>query len=213
MSPPSKKMRMQNNFATNSNYTCCVKEQWSSAVSKIHIQADQTSIPQSNNLVQGSNGSNSFLWDWQKVQQDEKPVKLSPSFKTINTFAGANVLTRRKGRYAKTQHQGMHYAGGFPCPICDKAFQNADDRLVHVLAQDCTRGYSHLLQINNIWHCLTCDDEDFFNRDQAEQHARGHMIGKGMPCPVCSQDFQGEKANDLFRHVKKQHREYTHNLF
>ena len=153
------------------------------------------------------------IWDWQKVHQDKHAAKLSPSFKTINTFAGTDDPTRRKGRHAKIHNHGMHYARSFPCPICDKAFQNADDQLVHVLAQDCTRGFSHLLQINNIWHCLTCDDEDFFNREQAEQHARGHMLGKGMPCPVCSQDFQGEKANDLFRHVKKQHRDYTHNLF
>ena len=213
LSPPFKKMRLQNNFATNRSYNCYVKEQWSSTVKKIHIQNEEhTLIQQSNNYVQRSDGNNSFLWNWQKRQQNEQVVKLISYFKTINTFAGKGVATRRQGKLAKTYHRDMIYSGGFPCPICDKTYQNTDDRLVHFLTQACTRGYSHLLQINSIWYCLTCDDEEFFNKEEAESHARGHMLGKGMLCPVCSQDFQDEKANDLFRHVKKQHREYIHNL-
>ena len=110
------------------------------------------------------------------------------------------------------QHQRVHSYGGIPCPICDKVFQNTDDRLIHVLTQECTRGFRHLKRIDNAWHCLKCDAKDFVKREQAESHARRHEQGKGMPCPVCSQDFQGDKAKDLFRHVKKQHREFIHDL-
>ena len=110
------------------------------------------------------------------------------------------------------QHQRVHSAGIFPCPICDKVFKNTDDRLIHVLAKECTRGYRHLKQIANTWHCIKCKAKDFVNREQAERHARGHELGKGMHCPVCLQAFKGDKANDIFRHVKKQHREYIHDL-
>ena len=110
------------------------------------------------------------------------------------------------------QHQRVHSAGIFPCPICDKVFKNTDDRLIHVLAKECTLGYRHLKQIDNTWHCIKCNDKDFVNREQAERHARGHELGKGMDCPVCLQHFKGDNSKEVFRHVKKQHREYIHDL-
>ena len=110
------------------------------------------------------------------------------------------------------QHQRVHSAGGCPCPICDKVCRDTDDRLIHVLAQECTRGYRHLKQRGSSWHCLKCDAMDFVNREQAQRHARDHELGKGMNCPVCLQAFKGDNAKDLFRHVKKRHREYIHDL-
>ena len=115
-------------------------------------------------------------------------------------------------RRSLDQHQRVHSAGGFPCPICAKVFRITDDRLINVLTQECTHGYRHLKHIDSTWHCLKCDAKDFVYREQAERHARGYELGKGMPCPGCSQDFHGDKAKDLFRHVKKQHREYIHDL-
>ena len=110
------------------------------------------------------------------------------------------------------QHLRVHSHKVFPCPICSETFQNESDRLIHVLTQECTRGHRHLRQIANIWHCLTCDDKDFVNREEAESHARRHEIEKEFPCPMCSQDFKGAKAKDLFRHVKKNHHEDIHRL-
>ena len=36
---------------------------------------------------------------WQEQQQNDQEVKLVPSFKSINTFAGRGVPTRRRGRH------------------------------------------------------------------------------------------------------------------
>ena len=110
------------------------------------------------------------------------------------------------------QHHCVHSAGAYPCPHCGKAFRNAADRLVHVLTQACTRGHRHLRQTVHGWQCLTCNDKVFTNKDQAERHTRQHELGKGMICPVCNQNFHGEKPNVLVRHVKKQHREYIPRL-
>ena len=192
--------------------------------------------------VEDVSGSKSSPGDKQKLQQDEKVVKPIPSFKSVNVEDVStqhrnrhreNSSKHKRHTSAGTgekpfvcnicgdgftqqpnldQHQRGHSARGFPCPICDKVFRKTDDRLIHVLTQECTRGYRHLKQIDNTWHCLKCDTKNFVNRERAERHARGHELGKGMSCPVCSQDFKGDKAKDLFRHVKKQHREFIHDL-
>ena len=192
--------------------------------------------------VEDVSGSKASPGDKQKLQQDEKFVKPIPSFKSVNVEDVStqhrnrhreNSSKHKRHTSAGTgekpfvcnicgdgftqqpnldQHQRGHSARGFPCPICDKVFRKTDDRLIHVLTQECTRGYRHLKQIDNTWHCLKCDTKNFVNRERAERHARGHELGKGMSCPVCSQDFKGDKAKDLFRHVKKQHREFIHDL-
>lgn len=110
------------------------------------------------------------------------------------------------------QHLRVHKEAAFPCKNCDRSFRNPSDRLVHVLTKACTRGYRHLQQTPHGWVCLSCDDKGFPTKEQAERHARSHEQGKGMLCPVCNQNFQGEKPNVLVRHVKKQHREYIPSL-
>ena len=117
----------------------------------------------------------------------------------------------RRGRNL-LQHRHIHSTGKYPCSYCSKSFKQAGDRLVHILTQVCTRAQRHLQQTEHGWNCVSCDDKDFLNKEQAERHARQHDLGKGMVCPVCNQDFQGEKANVLVQHVKKQHRDFVLNL-
>ena len=222
------------------------------------VEEDQTTTkpPTIGISVVQPDGSQTSLWNWQSIQQlqqDDQPLNPVPSFKSICSFAGTGVPTRRRGRQGKSstchmcnkifessyklklhmfshtgekpyvcdicgkgfsrgtnlnQHLRVHSSAAFPCKYCDRAFRNPSDRLVHILTKACTRGYSHLQHTPHGWVCLTCDDKSFSTKDQAERHARTHEQGKGMLCPVCNQNFQGEKPNVLVRHVKKQHRDY-----
>ena len=112
------------------------------------------------------------------------------------------------------QHLKVHSEAAYPCKHCDRAFRYPADRLVHILTKACTRGYSHLKETPFGWVCISCDDNQkpFATKEQAERHVRTHEQGKGMHCPVCNENFQGEKPNVLVRHVKKQHREYIPSL-
>ena len=222
------------------------------------VEEDGTTTQKSTILQ--PDGSQTPLCDWQCTQdmkQDDQPLNSGPSFKSISTFAGSGVPTRRRGRPGKNstchlcnktfegnyklklhmnshtgekpfvcqickkafsrgptlnQHLRIHFAAAFSCKYCDRSFRNPADRLVHVLTQACTRRDRHLSQTPHGWICISCDDKSFSTKEQAERHARSHEQGKGMLCPVCNHNFQGEKPNVLIRHVKKQHREYIPSL-
>ena len=114
--------------------------------------------------------------------------------------------------FNKPRH--VHPSGRFPCPICDKFFLSATDRLIHVLTQGCTSGHRHLRLNGKVWHCITCNDKEFVKKEEAERHAREHELGKDLHCLICNYDFKGKKANDLeaynnllVPHVKKMHHE------
>ena len=94
------------------------------------------------------------------------------------------------------QHRRTHSPAGYSCPSCDRSFCQPGDRLVHVLTRACIRANRHLQQTpEGEWHCVSCGDKTFVTKNQAERHARQHEIEKGLLCPVCGQNFQGQKPN------------------
>ena len=110
------------------------------------------------------------------------------------------------------QHRRKHSTAAFSCPLCSKAFQYSSTRLRHILTQACTRLQRHLHHTAHGWECLTCTSAPIPSRRDAENHARRHLTGKGMPCPVCDQIFPATKQNALISHVRQQHMDYIPSL-
>lgn len=93
---------------------------------------------------------------------------------------------------------------GISCPLCERGFTSKQDLHVHQVTQACTRADRLLRRITGGWSCTICD-KIFNSRNHAERHTRTHEHGRGMLCPVCSEDFTGCKGNVLVKHVKEQH--------
>ena len=92
----------------------------------------------------------------------------------------------------------------FYCPICGRSFVVKQDLHVHQVTQACIRADRLLRRFTGGWKCTSCD-KNFNSRDLAERHTRTHEFGRGMFCPVCSENFTGFKGNVLLKHVKVQH--------
>ena len=89
----------------------------------------------------------------------------------------------------------------FTCPLCDRGFSINQDRLVHLVTEACTRANKYLTCVTGGWDCNSCN-KSFISRDQGERHVRSnHEAGRGLPCPICPEDFTGFKGHVLVRHV------------
>ena len=100
----------------------------------------------------------------------------------------------------------------FVCKRCNRGFSHPSDRIVHMVREVCTRADRYIRRTGQGWECVSCESGGFESRDQAERHARQHETGKGLSCPVCSMNYQGEKANVLVKHVRQCHPEYMESL-
>ena len=96
----------------------------------------------------------------------------------------------------------------FSCNRCSRGFSHPSDRIVHMVTEVCVRADRYIRRTGQGWECTSCDSGVFESREQAERHARQHETGKGLACPVCQTNYQGQKAHVLVKHVREYHPEY-----
>ena len=96
----------------------------------------------------------------------------------------------------------------FNCNRCSRGFSHPSDRIVHMVTEVCLRADRYIRRTGQGWECNSCDSGVFESREQADRHARQHETGKGLACPVCQNNFQGQKAHVLVKHVRECHPEY-----
>lgn len=100
----------------------------------------------------------------------------------------------------------------FSCNRCSRGFSHPSDRIVHMVTEVCVRADRYIRRTGQGWECTSCDSGAFESREQAERHARQHETGKGLCCPVCQANFQGQKAFVLVKHVREYHPEYMNSI-
>ena len=100
----------------------------------------------------------------------------------------------------------------FSCIRCNRGFSQNDDLLKHLVTEACIRAERYIRRTGKGWECTKCENELYQSRDQAERHARMHELGKGLSCPVCPTNYNGQKANVLVSHVKQCHPQYLIDL-
>ena len=96
----------------------------------------------------------------------------------------------------------------FTCNRCSRGFSHPSDRIVHMVTEVCVRAGRYIRCTGQGWECTSCDSGVFESREQADRHARQHETGKGLACPVCQNNYQGQKAHVLVKHVREYHPEY-----
>ena len=100
----------------------------------------------------------------------------------------------------------------FTCNRCSRGFSHPSDRIVHMVTEVCVRAGRYIRCTSQGWECTSCDSGVFESREQADRHARQHETGKGLACPVCQNNYQGQKAHVLVKHVRECHPEYMSSI-
>ena len=100
----------------------------------------------------------------------------------------------------------------FSCNRCSRGFSHPTDRIVHMVTEVCVRAGRYIRRTAQGWECSACDSGVFESREQAERHARQHETGRGLACPVCQTNYQGQKAHVLVKHVRECHPEYMQSI-
>ncbi|CAL4197436.1 unnamed protein product, partial [Meganyctiphanes norvegica] len=100
----------------------------------------------------------------------------------------------------------------FKCSRCGTGFRHPSDRMVHMVTEVCTKWAKHIKKTENGgWLCVTCG-ESFADRKVSQHHSRQHETGRALCCPVCKENFRGQKAHVLIKHLKFSHPEYIKSL-
>ena len=100
----------------------------------------------------------------------------------------------------------------YSCNRCGRGFSHPTDRIVHMVTEVCIRAERYIRRTGQGWECVSCESGSFESREMADRHARQHETGKGLSCPVCKINYQGQKAHVLIKHVRECHPEYMDNL-
>lgn len=96
----------------------------------------------------------------------------------------------------------------FKCTRCNTGFRHPSDRMVHMVTEVCTKWAKHIKKTEDGgWLCVTCG-ESFADQKVSQHHSRQHETGRALCCPVCKENFRGQKAHVLVKHLKGAHPEY-----
>ena len=110
-------------------------------------------------------------------------------------------------------HKAIHSTvRPYTCTSCGSGFNQKNDLFVHLVTLICTRAGKHVSEaLDGTWFCVTCN-KTFRSKEVGYRHARTHETGKGLPCPVCPENFRGQKHNIIVKHCRNEHPDYFKTL-